>query len=59
MLIDWMLYIDGGTGSMLLQAAIAGLLGVAVTMRTYWHAIVAKFRGGGSESGEKSSEDGA
>lgn len=37
-------YIDGGTGSMLLQAALAGLLGAAVTIKTYWHAIKLKFQ---------------
>ena len=29
-------YLDGGTGSMLLQAAIAGLLGAAYMAKTRW-----------------------
>ncbi len=32
-------YIDPGTGSMVLQAAIAGIAAAALAIRTYWHRI--------------------
>lgn len=32
-------YIDGGSGSMLLQAAVSGLLGLAFVARNVWATI--------------------
>jgi hypothetical protein len=32
-------YIDGGSGSLLIQVLIAGVLGVGVTIRAYWTGI--------------------
>ena len=32
-------YIDPGTGSYLLQLMLAGLLGLAFTIKIYWHKI--------------------
>ena len=32
-------YIDPGTGSLMLQALVAGLLGAAFTVKTYWKNI--------------------
>ena len=32
-------YIDSGTGSMALQAAIAGVLSAAFFVKTRWHSI--------------------
>jgi hypothetical protein len=37
-------YLDAGTGSYVLQMLIAGTLGAALTVKTYWRTIVAKFR---------------
>ena len=39
--LNLLAYLDGGTGSMLLQAAIAGILSVAFIAKTRW----AQFRG--------------
>lgn len=37
-------YIDGGTGSMVFQAAIAGLLGAAFAVRSCWGSVLATIR---------------
>ena len=34
-------YLDPGTGSMIFQAILAGIVGVGIALKTYWH----KFRG--------------
>lgn len=33
-------YIDGGSGSLILQAAIAGFLGLAYTFKNFWRALL-------------------
>ena len=33
-------YIDGGSGSLLFQILIAGVLGIGVTIRAYWAGIL-------------------
>ncbi len=38
-------YLDPGTGSMVLQALIAGVLGSAFAVKMFWHRIVSLFRG--------------
>ncbi len=37
-------YLDPGSGSMLLQALLGGIAGVAVFVKMYWRRIVARFR---------------
>jgi len=37
-------YIDPGTGSYLLQLALAGLLGAGYTLRRFWSRIASFFR---------------
>ena len=36
-------YLDPGTGSMMIQAIIAGVTGAAVIMRLYWAKVTAFF----------------
>jgi uncharacterized membrane protein len=36
-------YIDGGTGSLIVQAAIAIVLGVGTTVKIYWGSIKKRF----------------
>jgi hypothetical protein len=38
-------YIDVGAGSMLLQVAVASLLGMLYTLKRYWRVWIARFRG--------------
>jgi hypothetical protein len=38
-------YLDPGTGSFILQAAIAGVMGAVFTIKLYWSRIKAKLRG--------------
>lgn len=38
-------YLDPGTGSMILQGAIAALAAAAFTIKTYWYRIRAFLRG--------------
>lgn len=37
-------YIDGGTGSMLLQAAVSGVLGALFIARSVWSGLPGKLR---------------
>ena len=37
-------YIDPGSGSIMLQMLVAGLLGAAFTLKTYWRRIVSYFK---------------
>ncbi|MDI7275208.1 MAG: hypothetical protein QME94_04445 [Anaerolineae bacterium] len=36
-------YLDPGTGSLVVQLLVAGLLGVALTVRLFWRRIKAAF----------------
>ena len=36
-------YLDGGTGSLLLQSALAGALTAGYVVKTQWHALRARF----------------
>lgn len=38
-------YLDPGSGSFILQLLIAGLLGGAFIVKTYWRKIISFFRG--------------
>ena len=38
-------YLDPGTGSMVLQIAIGGILAILATSKLYWHKLVSLFRG--------------
>jgi hypothetical protein len=45
-------YLDPGTGSMLLQVAIAGMIGAAVFLRAFWSRIVSFFKSKDSDTDE-------
>lgn len=49
-------YLDPGSGSFLLQLAIATVVGLAVVLRTQW-AKIKKFFGGKSETTEDQDSD--
>jgi hypothetical protein len=49
------LYLDPGSGSMLLQLILAAILGVGVVLRTQWAKI--KFLFKGKDASEEDSED--
>jgi hypothetical protein len=36
-------YLDGGSGSMMLQLLLGGLAGVGVVARLYWHRVLGFF----------------
>jgi len=38
-------YMNPGTGSMILQALVAGFAVISVTVKIYWYKLVAFFRG--------------
>ena len=40
MFYDILGYIDPGTGSVILQAIIATVVGVGVTLKLFWHRIL-------------------
>lgn len=37
-------YIDPGTGSILIQGIIAAIAAIGVTLKLYWHRLIALFR---------------
>jgi hypothetical protein len=39
-------YLDPGTGSIVIQAVIAGIVGALSIGRLYWHKLRSLFRGG-------------
>jgi hypothetical protein len=45
-------YLDAGTGSMLVQMAVAGVAGVAVFLKMFWAKITSPFRRGRADSAE-------
>ena len=51
------LYLDPGAGSMLLQLAIAALLGIAVIVRTQWSKIKNLFVKKNADSTEDDEKD--
>lgn len=50
-------YIDGGTGSLLVQAALAGFLGLAATIKVYWAQIKMRFSRTSPKEGHSGTED--
>ena len=50
-----MAYLDPGTGSFIIQAVVAAVAGIAVTLRVYWHKIIGFF--GSSSSDEEQEEE--
>ncbi|HSM72508.1 MAG TPA: hypothetical protein VK851_13275 [Anaerolineales bacterium] len=49
------LYLDPGSGSMLLQLILAAILGVGVVLRTQWARVKSLFKG--RDASEEDSED--
>lgn len=49
------LYLDPGSGSMLLQLLLAAILGAGVVLRTQWSKIKSLFKG--KDAGEEDSDD--
>lgn len=49
------LYLDPGSGSVLLQVLLAAILGAGVVLRTQWSKIKSLFKG--KDSSEEDSED--
>lgn len=41
---DPLAYLDPGSGSLLVQALVAGVAGAAVTVKIYWRRITSRFR---------------
>ncbi|MEU6023762.1 hypothetical protein ACGFIK_04950 [Micromonospora sp. NPDC048871] len=37
-------YLDAGSGSLIVQAVIGGVAGVAVAAKLYWRRLVSRFR---------------
>ena len=51
-------YIDAGLAAFIAQAAVAGVLGVLLTMKGYWYRIKTFFGGGKQpEARESGNED--
>ena len=46
-------YIDPGSGSVLLQVLVGGLLALGVTLKMYWGRLLSMFRRGGGEEDPK------
>ena len=37
-------YLDAGSGSLIVQAVVAGAAGMAVAVKLYWRRLTSKFR---------------
>lgn len=56
-MISIIAYLDPGTGSIIIQSIVAGLLGIAVAIKLFWQRIVGFFRFRKSEPvGEEKAE---
>jgi hypothetical protein len=51
--INYLLYIDPGSGSYLVQALIAALLGAAFWIKMSWHRIKSFFTGAKEDKNKK------
>ncbi len=49
-------YLDPGTGSMLLQLLLGGLVGAAATIKLYWHRLKSLFSKGSGQTEEPPEE---
>jgi len=49
---SFLAYLDPGTGSIILQSIVAGLLGIAVAIKMFWQRIIGFFRFRKQESAE-------
>lgn len=47
-----LLYLDPGTGSLLIQILLAGLLGIGVAVRVFWDKIIGFFTKNKNENSE-------
>lgn len=57
--VDVVQYLDAGTGSMLVQLAVAGAAGAAVTAKLGWSKVTSPFRrknGGAPEADDSDGE---
>lgn len=54
---DAQAYFDPGTGSIILQAVIAGIAAVSIGLRTFWSQLKAFFSRSRSGNGATSSSD--
>lgn len=50
-------YLDPGSGSYILQAVIAGVLGGAYAIKLYWFKIISFFKGGSDTKEEVETEE--
>ena len=55
--VDILFYLDAGTGSMLVQLAVAGAAGAAVTARLGWAKVTSPFRRKTSVDEGRAAED--
>jgi hypothetical protein len=56
-MISIIAYLDPGTGSIIIQSIVAGLLGIVVAIKLFWQRIVGFFRFRKSEpAGEEKPE---
>lgn len=44
-------YLDAGSGSLIVQAVVGGVAGVAVAAKLYWRRLVSRFRRQPSDQG--------
>ncbi|MFI7024523.1 hypothetical protein ACIBMZ_17575 [Micromonospora sp. NPDC049900] len=42
--VDHLAYLDAGSGSLIVQAVVGGVAGVAVAAKLYWRRLVDRFR---------------
>ena len=50
-------YLDAGSGSLIVQAVVAGAAGMAVAVKLYWRRLTGRFRRQPVDSGRPADED--
>ncbi len=50
-------YLDPASGSMILQAIVAGIAAVALTLKVYWHKILGLFGGHRSDDSVEADDE--
>jgi hypothetical protein len=45
-------YLDAGSGSLIVQAVVAGAAGIAVAVKLYWRRLTGRFRRQQVDSGQ-------
>ncbi|WP_199853212.1 MULTISPECIES: hypothetical protein [unclassified Plantactinospora] len=55
--MDPLAYLDAGSGSLIVQAVVGGVAGVAVAGKLYWRRLTSRFRKQPAQPSQTSKQD--